>query len=45
VSIYPTPKRIVREKAGIHEALDDRHTVHFFDSRTHPLGDPALHVG
>jgi hypothetical protein len=45
VSIYPGlgPHQIVAEKGRIQAALPG-HRVSFFDSTTHPLGDPALRV-
>ena len=46
VSVYPHQRGedIVQTKARITAALDP-HTVSFFDSETHPLGDPVLNVG
>ncbi len=46
VSIYPdgNPEKVIEEKLRIKRALRP-HRVHFYDSRTHPLGDPALHIG
>lgn len=43
ISMYPTGDReaIVEEKARLLQALRG-HTVAFFDSTTHPLGDPGL---
>jgi hypothetical protein len=45
VSIYPStdPQRIIEEKIHIQRALD-RHKIYFFDSTTHPLGDPTLKI-
>lgn len=45
VSIYPTSdkKHVMAEKGRIVKALAE-HDVVFFDSTTHPLGDPALHI-
>jgi hypothetical protein len=45
VSIYPnrSAQQVIAEKGRILEALT-QHDVVFFDSKTHPLGDPALHV-
>ena len=37
-------RQIIAEKARIAEALTP-HAVHFFDSRTHPLGQPDLNIG
>lgn len=46
MSIFPSgnSQRIIEEKARIQQAIQ-RHDVHFFDSTTHPLGDPSLHIG
>lgn len=46
VSIYPVgdPARVIADKVRIADALK-RHTVRFFDSTTHPLGDRSLNVG
>ena len=45
VSLYPggKPKHIVAEKGRIQKALA-KHRVVFFNSSTHPLGDPAFHI-
>ncbi|GAB3047118.1 hypothetical protein GCM10027053_01150 [Intrasporangium mesophilum] len=46
VAVYPhqRPEDIVDFKAGVSKALR-RHKVCFFDSETHPLGDPRLNIG
>lgn len=46
VAIFPhqAPEEVVQTKARVTAALK-RHTVRFFDSETHPLGDPAINVG
>jgi hypothetical protein len=45
VSIYPSSTtQIVREKAWYQRKLPQAN-LHFFDSRTHPLGDASLRVG
>ena len=46
VAVYPhqAATDIVQFKAMVTGALEP-HTVHFFDSETHPLGDPALNLG
>lgn len=44
-SVYPgNDVRIVRFKARMMELFHDKQ-LHFFDSRTHPLGNPGLRVG
>lgn len=45
VSVFPTgnANEVIGEKARILNLLA-KHEVVFFDSTTHPLGDPALHV-
>lgn len=44
-SVYPgNDVRIVRFKARMMELFHDKQ-LHFFDSRTHPLGNPGLGVG
>jgi hypothetical protein len=44
VGIYPvSPAQIVREKAHFLKLLPEARLL-FFDSRTHPLADPALRV-
>jgi hypothetical protein len=45
VSVHPSgdPQKIIEEKLRIQQALD-RHKIYFYDSTTHPLGDPALHI-
>jgi hypothetical protein len=44
VSVFPkNPNEIVAEKARILNLLTE-HDVLFFDSMTHPPGDPALHI-
>lgn len=45
VSLYPTgnDEAVIAEKARIVQALG-RHRVQFFDSTTHPIGDPGLRV-
>ena len=45
VSLYPSddPNQIIEDKARIVRALG-RHTVHFFDSTTHPLGAATLQI-
>ncbi|TCO33381.1 uncharacterized protein DUF4917 [Kribbella steppae] len=45
VSIYPSgnPQKVIEEKVRIQQALD-RHRVSFYDSTTHPLGDPGLNI-
>lgn len=46
VSLRPSSdsKALIAAKSRIIEALG-RHKVDFFDSTTHPLGDPALNIG
>lgn len=45
VGMYPgrSEKKVQEEKAHIVSALDHQRVV-FFDSTTHPLGDPNLHI-
>lgn len=46
ISVYPegvAEEVIVRFKTQMSEALDD-HQLRFFDSQTHPLGDPVLRI-
>lgn len=46
LSVYPeglTEEEIVGFKIRMSQALD-RHRLRFFDSRTHPLGDPGLRI-
>lgn len=45
VSIHPSgnSKEIIAEKARIQKVLARQKCI-FFDSTTHPLGDPALHI-
>lgn len=46
VAMYPAASsaHIISEKVRIADALQ-RHTIRFFDSTTHPLGDRTLNVG
>lgn len=46
VAIYPSGNsaHVIAEKVRIAEGLQ-RHTVHFFDSKTHLLGEPGLNIG
>jgi Domain of unknown function (DUF4917) len=46
VSVYPHQRSedIVDFKAGVTKALR-RHNVYFFNSETHPLGNPSLNIG
>lgn len=45
VSIHPSgnPEKVIAEKVRIQQSLD-RHKLYFYDSTTHPFGDPALHI-
>jgi hypothetical protein len=45
LSMYPTrdQRAVIAEKARILQALG-RHKVEFFDSTTHPVGDPTLRI-
>lgn len=45
ISMYPTgdDEAIIEEKARLAHTLS-RHEVDFFDSTTHPLGDPSLRI-
>jgi hypothetical protein len=43
-AIYPTTQLAVNGVRAHIEELLDRDDITFFDSTTHPLGDPALHV-
>lgn len=43
-AIYPTDQLAVNHLRGTIELALQRNDIQFFDSRTHPLGDPALAV-
>jgi hypothetical protein len=45
VSIYPSvnPQKVIAEKVRIQQALG-RHKLYFYNSTTHPFGDPTLHI-
>ncbi|HYO72925.1 MAG TPA: DUF4917 family protein [Archangium sp.] len=45
ISIFPTKRKdVIKTKIWFKELFEDNSKVSFFDSRTHPLGDPSLSV-